>query len=241
MLGLTPPLDTNTSALNNIDNELSEVYGDINRYLLKGMTYLNVGRTKLYGYIANLNTSNFKNPGSLSIFNSKIYGNVTDLNLDLTIPFDILASTNHINKDTAEKCGYNIYGDICKTFSYTSKSVNSSLLLKGLSSMFGNIDILHRDIYFMSNYNGESLFQYKKDRSNPRQYILALEEVHLGEYLDDYLIDMSNLRIHPKAKQEGSAWFKLINVYGEKTSKSDEAVKNLQEKGISVIINLEQV
>lgn len=236
MLGLTPPMDTNTSVLNNIDNELSEVYGDINRYLLKGMTYLNVARTKLYGDIANLNTSNFKKPYSLYIYNSKIYGNLTDLNLDMTIPFDISTSNSSLNKDTAEKCGYNIYGDICKTFSYTSKSVNYKLLLMGLSSMFGNIDILHRDIYFMSNLKGESLFHYKKDTSNPRQYILALEEVHLGEYLDDYLIDMSNLKIHPKAEQ-GAAWFKRITVYGEKTSKSDEAVKNLQEKGISVIIN----
>lgn len=237
MLGLTPPMHTNTSVLNNVDNELSEVYGDINRYLLKGMTYLNVARTKLYGDIANLNLSNFKELYSISIYNSKIYGNVADLNIDnITIPFSISTSDSSINKDTAEKCGYNIYGDICKTFSYTSKNVNHNLQLKGLSSMFGNIDILHRDIYLMSNLKGESLFHYKKDTSNPRQYILALEDVNLGEDLDDYLIDMSNLKIHPEAEQ-GAVWFKTIKVYGEKTSKSDEAVKNLQEKGISVIIN----
>ncbi|MBB4036544.1 hypothetical protein GGR21_002450 [Dysgonomonas hofstadii] len=68
----------------------------------------------------------------------------------------------------------------------------------------------------------------------PQGFILALEKVKLGNFVDAMLIDQATKELHPTAA--ASSWLKSIYVIGTRTAASDAAVQTLTDKGVTVTV-----
>lgn len=201
---------------------------------------------KLSGSITGANLTNITNSiylgntgisGSITALNNSITGisfNNTDISLNLSVlSGKTLLTTLALNGSLA-------YGDIA---SLSSVNIQQLADLKGLT-LSGDVAQLNNNTIFISNTNPSTQIKNNKahlsttywtNKKAGRQYILA-SEMALTLGVDQYLIDMASLDLHPSSVSGGS-WLRTINIRGTRTSASDAAVTTLASKGVTVIVN----
>lgn len=233
VLTVSPLTSRYKDAYENQLNHQSEVYGDATFLLEKGLKTIDISRTKVTGDIAKADFSKITNPYFSYIHNSKIYGDISYINKP-HYGLSLGTGNNDIDTNVQKECEYNIFGDIGLFYKNIEPKIVDSLNLKGINTLYGNLASISSQIIFISGIFGKSKYSYQKLLDNPRQYMLILEKVYLGDYCDDYLIDMSNLQKHPDI--EKYPWYGAISIEGKVTSKSENAIELLQEKGITVVI-----
>lgn len=97
----------------------------------------------------------------------------------------------------------------------------------------GDISLLSDKLSFLSTQQGSSVLSWKGERSADAN-IIALESVRLGDDIDRMLINQAKCIAAPLSAE---SWNNRLQVYGTKTSASDEAVKTLKNKGYEVMVN----
>lgn len=162
-----------------------------------------------------------------SIEGCQTTGDISDWEINEVID---LALNLYTSREKMKKLGYNIKGDICKVLSKI-KSCNE-VFANRIDGLYGNLGIIGDTVSNIVNSDGLSNFTYTKEIS--KQYILAIKGGQITSGLDDFLIEMSKLDPHPHQVKYPS--LKTIKTKGKRTSKSDEAVKLLQEKGYTIVI-----
>ncbi|GEM_PF-1640986 len=158
----------------------------------------------------------------------------TDIKFDLAILSDVASLLN-----AASLNGSLVYGSISGLSSFTGALSE----LKGLN-LSGDVSRIHNNVYFMSNVNSPNYKNknshlsttYWTNKKADRAYILATESVKLVTGVDQFLIDMAGLELHPSAVSGGS-WNRTISIRGTRTAASDAAVTALQNKGVTVVMS----
>lgn len=97
----------------------------------------------------------------------------------------------------------------------------------------GDVSSLPESVAFFSTQKGTSVLSWKGERSSNTK-IIALESVRLGDDIDRMLINQSKCIAAPLGDD---VWYSKIEVYGNRTSASDEAVQTLKNKGYTVRVN----
>jgi len=257
---------TRMAASNVFVGDISDVTGTLTRFIAPASDKINGSLSVSafnYSILEELTISSKNVTGDVSDID---FSNLSSLNLSGSekLSGDIDASANMSNKLTALDISLTDISIDLQTISaitpgLTSLNLNGSLTegdvshlsdytyglggLKGLK-LSGDVSRLHDDVIFFSNANQatgknkNSIFSttYWTSKKPSRAYILALEHTRLNAGLDQFLIDMAELDLHPTAISGGS-WFRSISLVGVRTPLSDTAVTTLQGKGVTVIIN----
>ncbi len=110
----------------------------------------------------------------------------------------------------------------------------TSLSITGLN-VTGDVSKLPNKVAFISGANNTGAgFTWGTTRSSSA-YIVALEQVNLGSYVDAMLNNQANCQVGYNG-HESEPWYKVISVTGTRTSASDTAISTLQEKGYTVTV-----
>ena len=97
----------------------------------------------------------------------------------------------------------------------------------------GDLSTLPGSVAFFSSQRGASVLDWKGERSSNAK-IIALESVRLGDDIDRMLINQAKCVAAPLKE---NAWYSKIQVYGNRTSASDNAVETLKGKGYKIVVN----
>ena len=218
-------------------NLKSKLYGDGQFLFNSNIERLSIAKTKI---TADISKANFENMKSLSFWGSKVYGNISNVKFPPLSDLIFASTISDITSEHHSLSEFNIYGDVCKAaMNMDTDDKPIRIYAKGIKTFYGNIAQFPLATSFFTNYNGNSIFTYIKEQATPRRYIIALEDVNLGEYLDDYLIDMSTLEFNPNVVNsiKDNPFYAIFRVKGELTDKSQEARDILISKGVSLVIN----
>lgn len=206
-------------------NATSKFYGDMTHLIEKPLRSLTLLSQRAGFDISKLNTENL---ASLALRGSEVTGSITDVAFPILSLLNLNVTTYGSTTDFSA-FGYNIVGDICNS---VKNSPNiSSIQIKNMDGFYGNLGVLHDNVYTISNANGKSVFSFIK--SYNRKYIISLDDVTI-EQLDDFLIYMATLEKNPNFPAVSSY---MLKVKGVRTEASDNAVSVLKSKGILVIVN----
>ena len=125
--------------------------------------------------------------------------------------------------------GSAVYGDISN---FSAASTLEQLSIDD-AKLTGDISLLPSELLYFRNSNKESIFTWNTERKGDSS-IIGLYKINLGNYVDKMLINQAKCT----AKELGSNpnWFRVIDVFGTRTSASDAAVQTLQSKGYTVSI-----
>lgn len=195
----------------NIDGDISELSG------LTAIQILNLSETDINGDVASL--SDLDKLQVLMLNNcASVYGN--------------LSSFVKLTKLTRLSISYTgVTGSID---SLSALADLSSLSVAGLN-ISGDISKLPNKIAFISGARNTGVgFTWETTRSSSA-YIIALEQVNLGSYVDAMLNNQANCRVGYNG-HESEPWYKIISVTGTRTTASDDAISTLQEKGFTVTV-----
>lgn len=143
---------------------------------------------------------------------------------------DIESISNLTNLSSLDLMNTNVNGDIT-TLSKLSEL--SELNLRG-TSVYGDLSKLPAKLSFFPMLNADNnIFSWKSIRPSDSK-ILALENINLGNDVDNMLINQKDCVVGFSESDE--AYKKTISVKGTRTSASDEAVSTLQAKGYTIKI-----
>lgn len=174
--------------------------------------------TELTANYCQFNTSKF--PKSMDY--------IVKLNLQGTnINDDIAAISNYSNIRILNlKDSKNCYGNI----SSLSNLPNLYSCILTNTKVKGDISTLPANVRFLSLGSSQKVDWLTTRPSD--SYILALENVYLGDSVDAMLINQANCS--KMYESSDPAWFKTISCIGTRTSASDAALATLQRKGYTI-------
>lgn len=195
----------------NIDGDISELSG------LTAIQTLNLSQTDISGDVASL--SGLDTLLVLNINNcASVYGS--------------LSSFTSLTKLTQLNLSYT--GVTGSVDSLSALADLASLSIAGLN-VTGDVSKLPNKIAFISGAgNTGAGFTWRSTRSGSA-YIIALEQVNLGSYVDAMLNNQANCQIGYTG-HDSEPWYKVISATGTRTSASDSAISTLQEKGFTVTV-----
>lgn len=195
----------------NIDGDISELSG------LTAIQTLNLSQTDISGDVASL--SGLDTLLVLNINNcASVYGS--------------LSSFTSLTKLTQLNLSYT--GVTGSVDSLSALADLASLSIAGLN-VTGDVSKLPNKIAFISGAgNTGAGFTWGSTRSGSA-YIIALEQVNLGSYVDAMLNNQANCQIGYTG-HDSEPWYKVISATGTRTSASDSAISTLQEKGFTVTV-----
>ena len=207
----------NLTALTLLGLSNAQVSGDIaNLKNLTALTLLGLSNTQVSGDIANL--KNLTALTSLGLSNTQVSGDIANLK-NLTA----LTSLGLSNTQTP------LIGNIDE-LSVLSKCTEITLKYSKLS---GDIATLPASCRFASFANDKgSVFTWSTRSSSTK--IIAIEGNATLNNIDKMLQDQAQCQVGFSSGD--SIWYKIIQVAGNRTSASDEAVAILQQKGYTISI-----
>lgn len=190
-----------------------------------------------FSAVTNLNLSNTNIGGVLT--NANLNSNVTILNLENTnIELDLGTLTTKNKVTSLMLSASKAYGNVA---GLANMAIGSIASLRGLN-LSGDLSQLNNATVFIANgtygstgKNNNHLLSttFWSNKKVDRQYILAVENVRMVTGVDQFLIDMASLELHPNSVTGGS-WLRTLNIRGTRTSASDAAVATLTGKGVTV-------
>lgn len=143
---------------------------------------------------------------------------------------DIESISNLTNLSSLDLMNTNVNGDIT---ALSKLSELSELNLRG-TSVYGDLSKLPAKLSFFAMLDADNIiFSWKSTRPSNSK-ILALENINLGNDVDNMLINQKDCVVGFSESDE--AYKKTISVKGTRTSASDEAVSILQNKGYTIKI-----
>jgi len=161
---------------------------------------------------------------NLQLYNTKVEGDISSLAGITTLTNINIGFTN-------------IHGDIGTGLSGCTNL--SQLYVEFCPLITGDLSKLGNNMRYVSASNSSGQFIWNTTRPSSA-YIIAMNNVHLGEYLDAMLINQANCQPN---KSTTSTWWNSINVRGTHSTdaatraNANNAVRALMNKGYSVIIN----
>lgn len=123
-----------------------------------------------------------------------------------------------------------IYGDI--SCFYAASALNQLTIDE--AKLTGDISLLPSGLLYFRSYNGKSIFTWDNERKADSS-IIGLYNINLGNDVDKMLINQAKCTV--KELGDNPSWFRVIIVFGTRTSASDEAITTLQGKGYTVSVN----
>nr|DAG00264.1 MAG TPA: putative receptor protein kinase TMK1-like kinase, TRANSFERASE [Podoviridae sp. ctJDl18] len=143
---------------------------------------------------------------------------------------DIESISNLTKLTSLDLMNTNVNGDITTFFKLSELS---ELNLRG-TSVYGDLSKLPSKLsFFPMSSDDNNIFSWKSIRPSNSK-ILALENINLGNDVDNMLINQKDCVVGFSESDE--AYKKTIFVKGTRTSASDEAVSILQAKGYTIKI-----
>lgn len=234
-------LKYNRPDFNIIFCEKSKFYGDISAF--KGASNLiHMYMNDCVGIRGDISVFANTPINSLTFENTGVYGDVASLancnNLievrfsnDTNIHGDISAFGNKQSLDTLFLDNTNCYGDV-STLNNCNKL--KELRIKYVLNISGELSQLGSNLIFFSATGTSKIFTWKNTRPSSSK-IIALEDVNLGDDVDNCLINLSGCTSGINGGEQ--AWYKTIKIYGNRTSASDDAVTTFQQKGYTVSVS----
>lgn len=199
----------------------TNLYGDISSFsnlkALKSLIFRGA-LDNITGDISSLNI--LTNLTALNLIKTKLSGDIGSLGTLVNLQtLSISGSTNIKGDLTPLKDCVNLY------------KINLGSTSSGIT---GDISQMPKEVYFLEGSKGANSFTWKTTRSSDKK-IIALANANMGNDVDPMLINQANCEVSSQANEE--VWYKYIYVNGSRTSASDSAISQLQEKGFTIMIN----
>ena len=175
---------------------------------LKGLLSISLNNTKVSGDLSNLGA--FDKLTNLFLYGTNISGNLSSL-IDCISLIEI--SLSHITGDVSS----------------FSKMLNLTSAVLDDGSFVGDLAKVPDNLSYLDVFNSSCSFTWSRRSSSAK--IISINGSPRISNIDQMLIDQSACVVPDKVSK------KLISATGERTSASDEAVLNLQNKGYTVLIN----